>query len=156
MADVGDVAPVGLAETNQHAPLLLDKFGAKPAFAAIAPRRIGQRRKYTLRHHLADALEIFEQHALLRRDLRDRIEMLQRAAATDAEMRAARRDAVGRGAQHFLDCRLVVMPMLAGVAHAHALARERPGDEHGLAGDVGHAAAIVSEVGDIGFEYGHL
>jgi hypothetical protein len=143
------------AKTDEHPVFLLDELHAQPALATIAPRRIGQRRQDFLRPHFADAFEVFDQHVLFGGDLRGGIEMLQRAAAANAEMRAQRRYAIRRWTQHFFDHGLVVVTALAGETQTHTLTRERAIDEHGFAGDVRDTAAFVSEIGDIRFENGH-
>jgi hypothetical protein len=67
---------------------------------------------------------------------------------------AARRDTLRRSAQYFFGLRLVEMAMLSHDARAHTLAWKRIGHEHGLALHVRHAATIMAEVGDFGFESG--
>jgi len=153
--DIGHVAAVALAETDEHPALFFDELHAEPALAPVSPRRVGQCRQHFARTHFADAFEIFQQHALLRGDLRGGRQMLQRAAAADAEMRAAWQHAIRRGAEHFLDRCLIVMPVFPGETHAHALAGQCAAHENGLAVDVRHAAAIVREAGDVGFKRSH-
>jgi hypothetical protein len=71
------------------------------------------------------------------------IEVLERAAAADAEVPAARCHALGRGVQHFDGDRLVVAALAANAPEAHGLAGQRAVDEHRFAGDVRDAAALV-------------
>ena len=97
---VGDEARILLAETDQRLVLLLHAPHREAALAAVAPGGVGQWRQHRLRRDMADALEVFQQHALLGVDLLGFVEVLQRAAAAGAEVRAARRDAIGRGLQH--------------------------------------------------------
>src|SRR5690606_24733121 len=88
------------------------------------------------------------------------VEVLQGTAAAGAEVGAARVHPVGRGLQHFEHAGLVEAALAAGLLHAHALARERAGDEHRLAGvrvavrPAGDAAAVVAQIGDVEFEGG--
>ena len=62
-------------------------------------------------------------------------------------MRAARRDPLRRGLEHLEQLALVVLAMAAGATETDALARQRTGDEGGLAA-VHHALAGVREVAD--------
>src|SRR5690606_6575248 len=93
-------------------------------------------------------------------DLLRRLQVLQRAAAAHAEVRATRLDAVRRGPQHLQRLRLVEAAAARSLLHAHAFARQRAGDEHGLArvggafGAAGDAAAVVAEVEDLELEGG--
>ncbi len=60
---------------------------------AVAPRRTVDRRQHLRGAHAAEVPQRVLERALLGRDLRRGVEMLQRAAAADAEMRTARLDA---------------------------------------------------------------
>jgi hypothetical protein len=44
------------------------------------------------------------------------------------------------------------MTSFAGDANPHALTRQRAGNKYGFTGNVGNAAAIVAEIGNIGFD----
>ena len=85
--------------------------------------------------------------ALLGGELRRGRQVLQRAAAADAEMRAARCDALGRGLEHLEQLAVVVLAVPPRAPEADALARQRAGDEHGLAA-VHDALAFVRERAD--------
>ena len=70
-------------------------------------------------------------------------------------MRTARRDAVGRRLQDFIDDGFVVMTVPGAEVKPHALAGQGPGYEYGFAVDPGHAAAVVGQIGYFGFHYSH-
>jgi hypothetical protein len=108
-----------------------------------------------LRFDLADSFEVLHKHAPLGGDLRFRTEMLQHASAAHAEVRTTRNDAVRRRGQYFFHDGFVVAPMLVGEFKLDALARQCADDEDRLAIDVGDAAAIVLEIGNIRFQNGH-
>ena len=59
--------------------------------------------------------------------------MLQRAAAADAEMRAARHHAFRGGLEHGEQLGFVVLAMVATADETHGLAGQRAADESGLA-----------------------
>jgi hypothetical protein len=107
------------------------------------------RRRHFRWRHLADARQRVDQLLLLEGDLCGRRQVLQGATATDAEVRAARRQAVRRGLldRHCLP--FVGIARGAGVAKTHPLARQGIGDERRLAVDPRHAAALVVEVDDL-------
>ena len=147
--DLGDEAAIALAEADQRAALLLDVLHRQPRAATVAPRIARQRREHATRRDVADALEVLEQRALLCDDLRLRREMLQRAAAAGAEMRAFGRDAIGRGDVHFERFRLVELATALHDARLHALAGQRARDEHRLALDARDAATVVAQVDDV-------
>src|SRR5690606_40154989 len=67
-----------LAETDQRLSLFLHPPHREPSLAPIAPRRIGQRRQHRLGRDVADALEVFPEHALLGKDLLRLLQVLQR------------------------------------------------------------------------------
>ena len=155
LLDLGDEAGVLLfAETDQHAALLHHVAYRQAALAPVTPRFAGKRRQPQLRRDLADAFEIFRQHALLGRDLRRRIEVLQRAAAAMREMPATRLDPMRRRHEHFDDIGLVEVAMTFAQFGQYLFAQQRAADEHRLAVDAGHAATVMAEVGDVGFERG--
>ena len=93
--DVGDVAAVLLAETDQGLALLVHVLHRQPPATPVTPGLTDQRLEPASRRDLADALEVLREHALLGGDLRGRRQMLQRASAAGTEMRAARLDARG-------------------------------------------------------------
>jgi len=59
--------------------------------------------------------------------------MLQHAAATHPEVRAARHDARGGGLQHFDELGVIVLAVPPGATEADALTGQRPGDKGRLA-----------------------
>ena len=105
----------------------------------------------TLRPHAADARQRVLERALLGRDLQRRMRVLQRAAAADAEVRAARVDArgarpcairVGARDRRSSACRF-------SDGDVDALAGQRAFDEDGLAVDARDAAAFLVERFDV-------
>ena len=153
--DFGDEAAIALAEADQRAALFLDVLHRQPRATTVAPRIARERIEDARRCDVTDALEVLEQRALLREDLRLRREMLQRAAAAGAEMRAFGRDAIGRGDDHFERFRLVELATALHDARLHALARERTRDEHGLAFHARDTAAVVAQVDDVQLDFRH-
>src|SRR5690606_4411659 len=157
---VGDEARILLAEADQGLALLLHPPDREAALAAVAPGGVDQWFEHAARLHMADPLEVLQQDPLLGVDLLRFVEVLQGTAAAGAEVGAARVHPVGRGLQHFEHAGLVEAALATGLLHAHALARERAGDEHRLAGvrvavrPAGDAAAVVAQIGDVEFEGG--
>ena len=96
---------------------------------------------------LADALHVLGELGLLAAQLRRRRQVLQGAAATDPEVRAARLDPVGEALQHFQQVGVVVLAMPQPAHEPHFLARQRAGDERRL-GAAHHARAVMIEAGD--------
>src|SRR6185503_19768923 len=123
--EVREEGTAALAEADENLAFLVHVLAAQPCAAPIAPQRSGQRREPALRQYAADALERFGDDAALCRELRRMLEVLQGAAAADAEMTAARRDPLWRCAQHLDDHRLVVAPLSARAAQADGLAGQR-------------------------------
>ena len=82
--------------------------------------------------------------------------MLERTTVADAKMRTTRRYAIGRRLQDFIDDGFVVVTVPAAEVKPHPLAGQGTGYEHGLAVDSGHAAAVVGQIGYIGFHYSHV
>ena len=109
---------------------------------------------------MADALQVIEQHLLLRQNLFIFGQVLQHAAAAGAEMRATRLHAVGRCAQHLDGGRFIEMPRTRGLFRHHPLAGQRAGHEDRfacvaiVATATGNAAAIVAEGQNLKFERG--
>ncbi len=77
--------------------------------------------------------------------------MLQRATSANAKMRAARCDPIGGWRQNIDQPGFVHVPAPLENAQAHTFRRQRAIDEHRLAVDARHAAAVVGEIDDIGF-----
>ncbi len=95
LGHVGDETRLALVEADQDRALFHDVPHGEARAVAIAPCRSLDRRQHPLRAHASDARQRLFQRALLRGDLERRMRVLQRAAATYAEMRAAGRDARG-------------------------------------------------------------
>src|SRR5215475_4755792 len=110
MRKVGKIGLVALAKAREHPALLVHVFDAKTSAAPIAPCRTLERRKHFRRRHLADALEVIHQLLLFGLELRGGRQMLQRAAAAQAEMPTTRRDSVRRRAHHADELSLIVLP----------------------------------------------
>jgi hypothetical protein len=87
--------------------------------------------------------EVVLEDALLGRDLRGRLDVLHRAAATDAVPAAARRGSLGAGTQHLDDAPQVEVAAAAPAGEEHALAGHAAVDERHLAVDVRDADALV-------------
>ena len=154
-ADVGDETRILLAEADQGLVLLLDPAHRETALAPVAPVVAHQRRQHRTRADVADAGQIIHQHLLLGDDLLAFFQMLQHAAGTDAEVRAARLHSLRRGREYLHGLRLVEVAALAGLLGHHRLTRQCAGDEGDLAAlafTAGDAAAIMAEVEDVGLE----
>ena len=91
------------------------------------------------------------ERALLRGDLQRRVRVLQRAAAADAEVRAARRRrATALALRHRLGAREREARLVACSDHGvDPLAGQRAFDEHRLAVDAGDAAPFLVERFDV-------
>ena len=146
----GQVRHVGrgaLTESDHHARLAVHVLGAEARPAPVAPGGTGERRQpprgLGARHPRQGLLEL----ALLGEQLRRRLEVLQRAAAADAEMWAPGHGALGRGLEHLEKLAIVMLAVAARAPEADALAGECAGHEHGLAA-THHPLALVSECGD--------
>ncbi len=112
---------------------------------AITPRRAVDRRQHGFGFDLADALQVIFQHALLDVDLRTRFQMLHRAAAAHAEMRALRLHAHERLFQDLADMRLLIAGLFTIRGIGHALARQRAFDEDYLAVGMRDTPAFLVE-----------
>ncbi len=150
--EIGQKGIAALAKTDQGPPLLDDMPHPETGLAAITPVPGGERWEPALGTDLANAAEDVLQARLFDADLRLGILMLQAATAADGEMGALGLDPFGRGAQHRLDHGLVESPLHAGVAKAHALARQGAIHEDGLAVDMGQAAAFMGQGFDLGLD----
>jgi hypothetical protein len=100
--------------------------------------------------NIADALQILQQLTLFCRQLSGRGQMLQRAAAAYAEMRAARDHPIRRRNQDIHQARFVHLPAPLEHSKAHTLAGQRAVDEYRLAVDPRDPAAIVRKIDDVG------
>ncbi|MNM45538.1 hypothetical protein D3C81_564640 [compost metagenome] len=155
LRQIGDEARVQLAETDQRLVLLLDATHRETTLAAIAPAVAGQRRQHRAGLHMADALQVVHQHALLGDDLLRLFQVLQHAAGTHAEMRATRFHAMRRCLHHFNRAGLIEMTALAGLLGHHRFLRQGATDESDLATltvTAGNATAIVAQVEDVRLE----
>jgi hypothetical protein len=151
-AQIGQEAVAPLAKADQGAALLDDVTHTEPRLAPIAPGLGGERIEPAFGRHLADALQDVFEAVVLDTNLGLGVQMLERAAAADAEVGASGFDAVGRGRQYFLDLGFVEATLDAGVAQTHALAGQRAIDEHGLTVDAGQAAAFMGQGLDVGLD----
>ena len=89
---VGDVAGAALAEAHQAAALLRHVARAEARAATVVPAPALQRRQPCARASPCRCASRFSRSSrCLTRELRSGVEVLQRAAAADAEMRATRR-----------------------------------------------------------------
>ena len=149
LVEVGNVGCRPLPEADQHAPLARDELHAEPRTPAVRPGGPRQRLKHAARLDAAQPHEVLEQLRLLEGELRGGCEVLQCAAAAEPEMRTLGRHPVRTRAQHLLEHRLVEIAAPSHAAHEHPLARQRVGDEHGLAVDPGDSPGLVREIDDV-------
>jgi hypothetical protein len=112
-ASIGHEAGHLLAESHQRAPLGVHETGAQARTAPVSPRVAMQRREPAIGFNLADAPQRLAQHVVLHGALRLGRQVLQRAAAADAEMRAAGRHALRRRFDHLQKFGLVVAAFAA-------------------------------------------
>ena len=132
-AHVGHVAALALVKAHQHPALLGHHAHRQAGTVAVAPGRSMQRRQDAGRTQLADVPEGVFERTLLDRHLRGRFEMLHGTAATDAEMRAARRDALRRRAHDLVDPRDFIGRLAAHGGRRDPLAGQGAFHEHDLA-----------------------
>src|SRR5512147_833321 len=116
---------------------------------AIAPGGAMQRAQDKFWTNLADAGEVFLQHALLGRHLRAGFQMLHRTAAATAEVAAARLGALRAGFEDGRGVGRVVFGVFAVDRDFRAFAGQRAIDEGDLAVDAGDAVALVVEGEDV-------
>src|SRR5690606_38939263 len=81
-------------------------------------------------------------------NLRARIEVLHRASAAVAEMRAARLDPIRGGILDGDNFRLVEIPVLFPVQEGRGFAGQRAIHEHGLAVDARNAPPVMAQILD--------
>ena len=155
LAHVGDVARLALVEADQHAALLRNVAHRQPCAIPIAPGRAVHRGQEPPGRDAAEARERLLEHALLRRDLQCEVGVLQRASATGAEVRAARRDTRGTRREHARRARDLVGGLAFQRLDRDALARQRALDEYRLAVDARDAAAFVVERLDGDGDFAH-
>jgi hypothetical protein len=130
--EAGHQIAAALAESHQHPPLARHVFDAQPRAPPVAPGAALNGLQPAHRRHPAQAFEALGQLQLLELQLRSVVEVLQRAAAADIEVRAARNYALSRRRENLLEMRLVVLPVAARTAKTNRLPRQSPGDESGL------------------------
>ena len=133
-------------EADQHAAFLRHVAHGEARAVAVLPAGPVDRREHLLRLHLADVPQRVLEHALLHRDLRGEIDVLQRAAA------AQRRSSAQRGVARLAAGSSTVSTradlerrLLAEDRRGDALARQRAFDEDRLAVAAGDAAAFLVE-----------
>src|SRR5208282_3405604 len=114
----------------------------------VTPGGAVDRREQLARLHPSDVPERILEHALLHRDLRRRIEVLQAAAATDAKIAAGGRHARGARDMELGDAREIVVALAAKDLDIGLLADQPAFDEHGLAVDPSDPTAFLIERGD--------
>ena len=89
-AHVGDVARLALVEADQHAALLRHVAHRQPRAIPVAPRRPVDRRQQTAGRTRPMRASASSSARCLAATCSDGVRVLQRAAAADAEVRAAR------------------------------------------------------------------
>ena len=149
-AQLRDEGGRALPEADHHSVLLAHELRAEACAAAIAPVGPVERAQPAHRLHTGNAREGLAQLALLRRELRCRREMLEHAAATHTEVRAARRRACRGGLQHLDELGVIVLAMSPRAMKADPLPRQGSGDEGGLAA-MHDPLALVREPLDLRF-----
>ncbi len=116
---------------------------------AVAPGGAVDRGQELRRAHASEVPQRILERALLGRNLCTGVLVLQRAAAADAEMRAARIDARRAGSEDALRARDLVRRFALQRGDRHALARERTFDEDRFTGDPRNTAALLVERADL-------
>src|SRR6059036_3593934 len=114
----------------------------------IAPSGAIDGSQNLFRADAADVPQRIFEHALLRRELRRRIEMLQAAAAAGAEMRTPRRDARWAGGVQLGNAGELVTWLATQHLDRGAFTNQRAFDEHGLAVDTRDTASLLVESSD--------
>ena len=148
-AEVRDERIAPLAESDQGPPLLCHPAHAEPCLAPVPPVPGGEWRQPALRRDLADPPQHVIQYPLLHPDLGHRVLMLQAAATADAEVVAARRDPLGRRAQHLDHGPLIEAALCPGIAETHPFPGKRTVEEHHLAVEMGQAPALMGQGFDL-------
>ena len=115
----------------------------------IAPGLGVNRRQHLLGPDPADVPQRVFQHTLLVGDLGAVIGMLHRAAATDPEMRALRRHALGSSMQHVINHGHGPAGLVAGQGAGNRFTGQAALDEDGLALMSRHALTIMVERFDL-------
>ncbi len=133
-------------------PLRVHEARTQPRATPVAPRLARQRRQAALRLHLAEPAQRLAQLRVLDRQLRSRREVLQRAAAAVAEMRALRRDAIGRRRDHADQLPLVEAALALADPVFDGLTGKRAGHEHDLARLHDAPAVVVLRVDDVALQ----
>ena len=122
-----------LAKPDQHPPFARNILDAEARPPPVAPGRTANGRQPALRRQARDPLQILGELLLLERKLRCGIKVLQCAAATDLEVRAARLNAIGGGREHRLQPRLIVLSMATPPPKAHRLSGQGARHQRSLA-----------------------
>src|SRR4029077_9113147 len=136
-----------LPKADQGTALLAHELSAEARAAPVAPDGTGERGEPVLGADARDAFEVLAQLLLLQRQLRRRLQVLQRAAPAHPEVRAARLHARGGGVYDLQQLCLIVLAVPSGAPEAHDLPRQSAGDEGRLAA-VHPPLARVREAGD--------
>jgi len=111
--------------------------------AAVMPRRAVNRRQQAFRLHLANALQLLFKHALLHGNLRRKFNVLHRAAAAVAIMRASRRAPIGRWLDNLLNLCFGKMGFILRDANLRNFLRQRVVYKDGFAVELGNAARFI-------------
>ena len=136
-------------ESDEHAPFLGNMTHGEAGSMPIAPGRALNRREHLFRPHFADMPQRVFEDALLHRDLCRKIDVLQRAAATQPEVSATRRNAACRRLVHDRRRCKLERRLAAIDGHADPFARQRAFHEDRLAVAPRDAAAFLVERLDI-------
>ena len=138
-----DVAAALLMETDQNAALLRHVAHRQAGAPPVAPGGTGNRRQHCFRTQPRQMPQRVFEHALLDCCLRAHFEMLHAAAATDAEMRTVRFDALTGGFENGLG-RGLLERRLASIARINnQFTGQAALDENSLAIHMGDAAPFV-------------
>jgi hypothetical protein len=143
----GELRHVGggaLTKPDHDAVLLVHELGTQAGAAPIAEGRSAERRQPAARLHAGHPRERLPQFGFFGGELCWRGQVLQRAAAAQAKVRAARHDAQRRSLKHLKKLPVIVPAVPARAPEADLFPRQRAGDEGGLAG-VHHALALVGQ-----------
>ena len=135
-------------KTDEHATFLCDVAHRQPGPLTVTPGFAVDRREQLAWAHAGDVPKRVLEDALLDRDLRGGIQVLETAAAADPEMRTGRRHARRTRGVELDHARELVAGLAAKDFDRDALADQRAFDEDSLAVDPGDAATFLVERGD--------
>ena len=151
-ADVGDEAGATFAEPREDPLMFTHEFRAEARLAPVSPRLRDEGFGEDIGFDLADVLQRLDQSPLLVGNLGGPVQVLQAAAAADAEMSTAGRHAIGGSAQQFREHAFVEVLLAPGEPKAHVLAGERVANEDRLPIDPADASPVVAQGVDLGLE----